>query len=121
MMTQKIIIFGIIGLVSTGIHLASSLIYISFLVPLVTVANIMGYLTAAPFAYVAHSKLTFKKPLSFSTFASFLTVNSVIFLLSVCISIFFDLIQLDKIIGTVISVSVFPVISYFANSRITFR
>jgi len=121
MISHKILIFGVIGLISTGIHLASSLLFVSFLVSLATVANVMGYLTAAPFAYLAHSKFTFKKSISFRAFGSFLIVNSTIFLFSVCVSVFFDFIQVDKFIGTAVSVSVFPVISYVANSTITFR
>jgi putative flippase GtrA len=77
----RIVRFGLVGLIATGVHTGVSLCVYRFLGLPPVVANGTGFCIALLFSMAGHSRFTFRQSLSWSRAARFVTValSSVLF------------------------------------------
>ena len=60
----KLIRYGIVGLISTGLHVGVASFFIRFIQPSLFFSNLTGFLVAYHFSYYAQSRWVFKSDLS---------------------------------------------------------
>lgn len=117
----QMIKFALVGGVSTLTHLVAGLLLIHFVFERAFFANLGAYFIALPISFIGHTLFTYKRKLSFFLFGKFFIVNTLILCLTLVASFVMDNFQVNKYIATVISIALFPMISYVCHTLITFK
>jgi putative flippase GtrA len=79
----QIVKYGIVGIVSTLIHIGAASVFVRFFYESLIVSNSVGFLTAFTFSYVAQSKLVFNATLTSQKAVRFFLVQSLSLILAV--------------------------------------
>ncbi len=118
MINHKIIRYGLIGILSTLIHVTMAFLYIYFVNDSIFISNIIGFLSAFGFSYLFQSKFVFQHTISYKKALKYFMVQSFALLLSIVIS---DLTSLGNAYLEVILVSIIlPIMTYFLHKIWTF-
>ena len=115
---HKIVRYGLIGTLSTLIHITMAFLYIYFINDSIYISNIIGFLSAFGFSYLFQSKFVFQHTISYKKALKYFMVQSFALLLSIVIS---DLTPLGNAYLEVILVSIIlPIMTYFLHKIWTF-
>jgi putative flippase GtrA len=79
----QIVKYGIVGIVSTLIHIGAASVFVRFFYESLIVSNSVGFLTAFIFSYVCQSKFVFDTNLTCKKALKFFLVQSVSLILAV--------------------------------------
>lgn len=116
--SYKIVRYGLIGGLSTLIHITMAFLYIYLVNDSIIVSNIIGFLCAFGFSYLLQSKLVFQHTISYKKALKYFLVQSLALSLSIGISNFAPL--SNAYLGVILVVIMLPVITYFIHKTWTF-
>ncbi len=115
----KIVRYGVIGAVSTAVHVSVAFLYIYFLHDSLFIANTVGFFTAYWFSYTVQSKYVFEHALSFAKAFKYLVVQFSSLLIAMGISYYVPL--ENSYLQTIIVVVILPVITFVVHKLWTFK
>lgn len=113
--------FAFVGGLSTLLHLAVGLLLIHFIFEQAFYANLAAYFIALPISFFGHTLITFKKYPNLMLFWKFFTVNTLILVFTLLVSFIMDSLYINKYLSTLVSISLFPAVSYISHTYFTFR
>lgn len=82
----KLVRYGVVGLVSTGIHVMVASLFIRFISPSLLLSNLIGFFVAYHFSYYFQSKWVFKSHISLVKSLRYLVVQLSSLLMAVLFS-----------------------------------
>ncbi len=85
-MIGKLVKYGIVGLISTAIHVCVAYLFLTYAVDSLLWSNIFGFLFAYVFSYIAQSKYVFSKDLSTDRALDYFVVQLASLLLSIALT-----------------------------------
>ncbi len=115
----KIVRYGLIGGLSTLIHMSVAFLYLYYVSKALFVANIVGFFTAYLFSYVVQSRFVFSHALSWKKALKYFSVQFSSLLMALFISEQVDFV--NTYVQTVIVVLVIPLITYVIHKMWTFK
>ena len=114
----KIIKYAIIGGLSTFIHITFAYAYIYFIGDSIFISNIVGFLCAYTFSYLAQSKYVFNHEISYAKATKYFVVQFVSLIISILITDFMPL--QNAYLKVLIVIVILPAITFVAHSIWTF-
>jgi putative flippase GtrA len=115
---HKIVKYGIIGAISTLIHISTAYTYIYLINNSVFYSNIIGFLFAFSFSYIFQSKLVFKHAISYIKAFKYFIVQFMSLLVAIVIS---DYVPLgNSYLKVILVVVILPLITYVVHNIWTF-
>jgi putative flippase GtrA len=119
---REIVCFGLVGVTATLVHYLTAIVAVEFAHLSVYVANLLGYAAALGVSFFGHSKLTFKRRLSYYVFRRFLLVSLATFLGSELLLVGLEeYLQLSHRIAMVFVVLFVPPTSFILNKFWVYR
>jgi putative flippase GtrA len=118
---RRFFAFAAVGGASTVVHAGVVIGLVEFFGLLPTIANLLAFLAANVFSYLANGKVTFGKPLSFAGYGRFLVVSLTTLATVVGLAGAGDALKVNYLVSLAIVLTVAPVISYALMSRFAFR
>jgi len=114
----KIIRYGIVGIISTGIHITAAFLFVYFIKQSLFMSNIFGFSWAYLISYVCQSKFVFERDLSTAKAIKYLLIQILALLSSIGLS---NMINHTNIyFKVVLVVFIMPVITFFIHKTWTF-
>ena len=114
----KLIRYGIVGLISTGLHVGVASFFIRFIQPSLFFSNLTGFLVAYHFSYYAQSRWVFKSDLSLIKSLKYLFVQLAALLIAMLISHAAGTFNLY--LKVVLTAGVLPLITFIVHRVWTF-
>ena len=114
----KIVRYGIIGVVSTGIHLSVAYAYLYLVNDSVLISNIIGFLSAYLFSYLIQSKYVFEHAVSIPKAVKYFTVQFSALLTAIGIS--HISVMYNSYIKTLTVAFLLPIITFIIHKFWTF-
>ena len=115
---HKIVRYGLIGTLSTLIHITMAFLTIYYVNDSILISNCVGFLFAFGFSYLLQSTLVFQHAISYHKALRYFVVQVVALLLSIGIS---DFAPLDNAYAKVVLVVIIlPLSTYFIHKIWTF-
>ena len=115
----KIVRYGIVGGISTVIHLMVASGYIYFINDSIFQSNILGFMFAYVFSYAMQSKYVFAKKKSKENAIKYFIVQFSSLLLAMLVT---DMsLELNSYIKTGLIIVMLPIITFFAHKFYTFK
>lgn len=115
---HKIVKYGLIGGISTLIHIIAAYVYIYMVSNSIFISNIVGFLTAFSFSYIVQSKLVFERTISYTKAFKYFIVQFASLLIAITISNYIPL--ENSYIKVILVVVILPLITYFTHNIWTF-
>lgn len=114
----KIVRYGLIGALSTLIHITMAFLYIYYVNASIFISNSVGFLSAFGFSYLLQSKVVFQHAVSYKNALKYFLVQFVALLVSIGIS---DFAPLDNAyVKVILVVIMLPLATYFIHKIWTF-
>ncbi len=114
----KIIKYGIIGVISTLIHMSTALGYIRYISDSLLQSNIAGFLLAYIFSYTMQSYFVFRHDIVWQKALKYFVVQFGSLLTSIAIS---NLFYYNNYIKTILVIIIMPLITYTIHKFWTFK
>ncbi len=114
----KIARYGVIGGISTLVHLGVASAVIYYLTPSLLISNTLGFLVAFLFSYTMQSRLVFNHALSWRKAARYFLIQFGALLISIGISNTFPY---DSYIKTFLVIVFMPMVTYLFHKFWTFK
>jgi putative flippase GtrA len=114
----QIIKYGIVGIISTLIHICAASVFARFVYQSLLIANCVGFLTAFTFSYVCQSRVVFNTDLTFNKAVRFFLVQSASLLIAVKTAEVLDYFSIY--LKIIIVAFLLPVITFFIHKMWTF-
>ena len=114
----QILKYGIVGILSTLIHIGGASVFVRFFYESLFISNCVGFLTAFTFSYVAQSRLVFNADLTCKKAVMFFLVQSASLLLAVKTAESMD--NFSIYFKIIIVAFLLPVITFFVHKIWTF-
>ena len=114
----KIVKYGLVGGISTLIHIIAAYVYIYIVSNSIFISNIVGFLTAFSFSYIVQSKLVFERAISYTKAFKYFSVQFISLLIAIAISNYAPLI--NSYLKVILVVIMLPLITYFMHNVWTF-
>ncbi|ACN16073.1 conserved hypothetical protein [Desulforapulum autotrophicum HRM2] len=114
----KLVRYGVVGLVSTGIHVLVASLFIRFINPSLLVSNLVGFFVAYHFSYYFQSKWVFKSNISLVKSLRYLVVQ----LSSLLVAVLFShlLGDFSLYLKVVLTAFLLPLITFIIHRAWTF-
>jgi len=118
MFRQQITKYGMVGVVSTLIHIGAASLFVRFVYESLLISNIAGFACAFCFSYVSQSRFVFASALSWKKALKFLLVQVIALILAIHAA---QLAESVSIYAKIFMVAVFlPVCAFFVHKLWTF-
>jgi putative flippase GtrA len=117
--SYKIVRYGIVGGISTGIHIGVASLYIYFVNSSLLQSNIIGFIIAYIFSYLMQSKHVFGHEISFSKAVKYFIVQFGSLLISIMLSGLFE--GYNSYIKTILVVGFMPLVTFIVHKFWTFK
>lgn len=115
---HKIVRYGLVGTLSTLIHIMMAFLYIYYVNDSIFISNSVGFLSAFGFSYLLQSKVVFQHAVSYKKALKYFLVQFVALLVSIGIS---DFAPLDNAyVKVILVVIILPLATYFIHKIWTF-
>ncbi len=114
----KIVKYGIVGIVSTGIHITAAFLFVYFIKQSLFMSNIFGFSWAYLISYVCQSKFVFERSLSTTRAIKYLLIQILALLSSIGLSSMVN--HTNIYLKVVLVVFIMPVITFFIHKTWTF-
>lgn len=115
----KIVRYGLIGGVSTAVHVSVAFLYIYFLHDSLFIANTVGFFTAYWFSYTVQSKYVFEHSLSFAKAFKYLVVQFTSLLIAMGVTYYAPL--ENSYLQTILVVLILPLVTFIVHKFWTFK
>jgi len=117
--SYKIVRYGIVGGISTAIHIGVASLYIYFVNSSLLQSNIIGFIIAYIFSYLMQSKHVFGHGISFSKAVKYFIVQFGSLLISIMLSGLFE--GYNSYIKTILVVGFMPLVTFIVHKFWTFK
>lgn len=114
----KIVKYGLVGGISTIIHIVSAYLYIYFISDSIFTSNIIGFLSAFSFSYLLQSFYVFGRAISYKKAIKFFFVQFLSLLIAISISKY--LVFYNSYLKVLLVIVILPLITYTAHKIWTF-
>ena len=114
----KFVRYGIIGTISTGIHVTAAFSFIYFVNQSLFLSNMVGFSWAYLFSYISQSKFVFESGISFKKAFKYLLVQLFALLLSIELSNMAE--EFNIYLKVLLVVIILPVFTFFIHKIWTF-
>jgi putative flippase GtrA len=114
----KFVRYGIIGAISTGIHVTAAFAFIYFINKSLFLSNLFGFSWAYLFSYISQSKFVFESRISLEKALKYLFVQLFALLLSIELSNVAD--DFNIYLKVLLVVIILPIITFFIHKIWTF-
>ena len=115
---MQVVKYGLVGALSTLIHICVAWTYMYFTNGFVAIANIAAFLVAYVFSYLAQSKIVFKSGLNLKKALRFFFIQFIALLIAMFLSDFTDQ---NGYVKTVLIIFVMPIITFLIHKFWTFK
>ncbi len=115
---MKLVRYGLLGLISTGIHVLVAFIFIRLVGPSLFFSNLAGFFVAYHFSYYAQSKWVFDSGLSLKKSMKYLLVQLISLMLAILFSHTVGTISVH--LKVILTAFVLPLITFFVHKVWTF-
>lgn len=116
---KRLVGYGLVGGVSTSIHVACAYLLIGLFGASLIVSNFVGFLSAYLFSYLAQSRLVFAQAISYRKAAKYFLVQVLSLSIALCLAPFINGYSIYW--KTVVIALLLPLITYVIHSIWTFR
>lgn len=113
--------FVVVGVATTGIHLAVELSLFNFAKFTTIFANACAFIVATLFSFVLNTFWSFSSNLALGIFARYLIVSFFGLVVSVSIAGLSELIGLNNLQGTIMVILILPIASFMLHNYWTYR
>jgi len=117
--SHKIVRYGLIGGISTLIHISIASLYIFFIYDSLFQSNIMGFLVAYIFSYTIQSKFVFEREISRDRAIKYFLVQVGALVVAILLSDILD--GFNSYIKSIIVALLLPLITFFIHKFWTFK
>ena len=118
MLRKQITKYGMVGVISTLIHIGAASLFVRFVYESLVISNVVGFCCAFCFSYVGQSKFVFDSGLTWKKALRFLLVQVVALILAINAA---QLAESVSIYAKIFMVAVFlPVCAFFVHKLWTF-
>jgi len=115
----NVIKYGVVGAISTLIHISVASLYIYFISSSIVESNVVGFLIAYVFSYFAQSVLVFESGVSIKKALKYFSVQAVALMLAIFISNY--VVFYNKYIQIITVAMILPLITFFIHKFWTFK
>ncbi|HEX5670639.1 MAG TPA: GtrA family protein [Sulfuricurvum sp.] len=117
-LSGKLLRYGVIGAISTGIHITVAFIWIYTIHPSLFFSNLSGFLIAYTFSYTVQSRFVFQSTLTYAKALKYFIVQIIALMASIVVSD--ALSNFNPYIKTLIVALILPLFTYFIHTVWTF-
>ena len=118
MFRQQITKYGMVGVISTLIHIGAASVFVRFVYESLVISNVAGFACAFCFSYVSQSRFVFASGLTWKKALKFLLVQVIALILAIHVA---QLAESVSIYAKIFMVAVFlPVCAFFVHKLWTF-
>ena len=117
-LNHKIVKYGLVGGISTLIHITAAYAYIYMVNNSIFISNIVGFLSAFGFSYIVQSKFVFKHAISYVRAFKYFIVQFISLLIAIVISDYAPL--ENSYLKVILVIVLLPLITYFTHNVWTF-